>query len=117
MAEKNKAQMCTIGLTEQVRIFGKEQVESTARIDTGATMSSIDIHLAAKLSLGPIIRTKLVKNANGTKVRPIVEATVEVGGRRVRAQFSLADRSHLKYPLLLGQNILKDGFLIDPSRP
>ncbi|RME52275.1 hypothetical protein D6783_05350 [Candidatus Woesearchaeota archaeon] len=106
-----------IGLTERVIIKGRdEEVEATAKVDTGATKSSLDVHLAAKLKLGPIIETRLVKNANGNKVRPIIEACIIIRGRELCAQFTLADRSHLKYPVLLGQNILKNGFLIDPAK-
>jgi hypothetical protein len=28
----------------------------------------------------------------------------------------VADRSHLKYKILIGQNILKKGFIIDPQK-
>jgi len=38
-------------------------------------------------------------------------------GLVLNAEFSLADRGHMTYPLLVGQNILRKGnFLIDPNR-
>ena len=106
-----------IGLAEKVSIEhsgGRKMV--IAKIDTGATKSSIDTNLAAELRLGPVIKSKLVKSAHGSKLRPIIEATIELAGRRIKSEFTLADRAHMKYRILIGQNILKDGYLIDPTK-
>ena len=107
----------TIGLEEKVTIqhdSGKKSV--IAKIDTGATKSSIDTNLAAELKLGPVIKSKLVKSAHGSKLRPIIEASIELAGRKIKSEFTLADRAHMKYRILIGQNILKEGFLIDPTK-
>ena len=106
-----------IGLAEKVKIYhprGNKIV--IAKIDTGATKSSIDTNLAAELKLGPVIKSKLVKSAHGSKLRPIIEATIELAGKKIKSEFTLADRAHMKYRILIGQNILKDGFLIDPTK-
>lgn len=104
-----------IGLTEHIKINGTdENQELVVRIDTGATKSSIDINLASKLKLGPIIKSKMVKSAHGNRLRPILEAEIVIRGKKIKSEFTLADRSHMKYKILIGQNILKQGFLIDP---
>lgn len=106
-----------IGLAEKVSIShggGKKIV--IAKIDTGATKSSLDTSLAAELKLGPVIKSKLVKSAHGSKLRPIIEAKIELAGKKIKSEFTLADRAHMKYRILIGQNILKDGFLINPNR-
>mgnify|MGYP001593868723 CR=1 FL=1 len=106
-----------IGLAERVSVYhhnGKKNV--AAKIDTGATKSSIDTNLAAELKLGPVIKSKLIKSAHGSKLRPIIEATIELAGKTIKSEFTLADRAHMKYRILIGQNILKDGFLIDPTK-
>lgn len=106
-----------IGLAEKVNIqyhSGKKNV--IAKIDTGATKSSIDTNLAAELKLGPVIKSKLVKSAHGSKLRPIIEASIELAGKKIKSEFTLADRAHMRYRILIGQNILKDGFLIDPTK-
>ena len=106
-----------IGLTEKVNLqSGEGKKNVSAKIDTGATKSSIDTNLAAELKLGPVIKSKLVKSAHGSKLRPIIEVTIELAGKRIKSEFTLADRAHMKYRILIGQNILKDGFLIDPTR-
>jgi len=102
-----------IGLTEKVNIKfedGKKGV--IAKIDTGATKSSIDTNLAAELKLGPVIKSKLVKSAHGSKLRPIIEATIELAGKKIKSEFTLADRAHMKFRILIGQNILRDGFFL-----
>ncbi len=108
-----------LGLMEPVTVHGNNGTseEVLARIDSGATASSIDLNVAAKLELGPITRSKVVKSASGIGKRPIVRAKVILNGVEIEEEFTLADRSHMTYPLLVGQNILKAGkFMIDPLK-
>ncbi len=106
-----------IGLSEYVKIIGRDgERKIKARIDTGATKSSIDTNLAADLHLGPVIKSKMVKSAHGNKVRPVIECEIEIAKNNLKAEFTLAERSHMKYRVLIGQNVLKKGFLIDPSK-
>lgn len=107
-----------LGLVEKVTLINSKKKRKTvlSRIDTGATKSSIDVKLAADLNLGPVITSKLVKSAHGNKLRPVIEANITLAGKRIKEEFSLADRSHMKYRILIGQNILKKGFLIDPAK-
>ena len=121
MVEKKKVcfdNKYVLGLTENIVIQGKngQKEKVIARIDTGATQSSMDVKLAAQLQLGPIIKTKFVKSASGSSIRPIVEVKIELAGHEINAEFSLANRSHLKYRVLIGQNILDERFIIDPSK-
>ena len=106
-----------IGLTTRVVIFGKKgKKEVIARVDTGATKSSIDKALAKELDLGPEIKHTKIKSAHGVRYRPIVTAEIMIAGDMRHAEFTLAEREHMKYRILIGQNILKKGFLIDPSK-
>ncbi len=48
--------------------------------------------------------------------RPVVELTLCVGGRRATVAVNLTDRSHFRYPLLVGSDALRVlGAVIDPS--
>ena len=107
-----------LGLIENVILLGSNgEEELIARIDSGAITSSIDLNLAKKLNLGPAIRSKVVKSASGVSERPIIEAKIKINGNTIMDEFTLADRSHMTYPILIGQNILKQGkFLIDPLK-
>lgn len=107
-----------LGLTERIFILGADKEEKvTARIDTGATGSSIDLHLAADLHLALLTKTKIVKSATGVRKRVAIRAKIKIAGQIIEDEFTLAERRHMTYPVLIGQNILKKGkFLIDPLR-
>ena len=117
MKRKTVNGMIIIGLTESVTLIPKQGKEEhvIAKIDTGATKSSIDMSLAKKLKLGPVITSKLVKSAHGNQLRPIIEAVIEIAGRKMKSEFTLADRAHMRYRVLIGVNLLENGFLVDPS--
>lgn len=108
-----------LGLTEEINIFDSQNISQkiTAKIDTGASKSSIDSELAKKLGLVNIIKSKVIRNANGKTIRDIIDAKITLHGKEITAHFSLADRKEMKYSVLIGQNILrKDNFLIDPQK-
>ena len=106
-----------IGLAEKITIKGNGKTKKLlARVDTGATKSSIDTNLAKEIGLGPVITSKIIKSAHGSKLRPIVEADVVLAKKKMKAEFTLVERGHMKYRVLIGQNILKNGFIIDPLK-
>lgn len=105
-----------LGLTARIVLFGKTgKREMIARVDTGATKSSIDTKLAQELGLTEL-RKVLIKSAHGSRHRGVVTTDISIAGELMHAEFTLADRAHMKYRVLVGQNILKRGFLIDPSK-
>lgn len=118
MAKKKaaKTKKKIIGLTEFITLIGEKKRKVKAKIDTGADKSSIDLKLAAELKLGPVVKTRLIKSAAGSLVRPIIRTKVIFAGREMEVYFTMADRAHMKYRVLIGKNILRKGFLIDPTR-
>ncbi len=107
-----------LGLTEFVTMIGPngKKKRLIARVDTGATKSSVDVRISAELQLGPIIRHKKVKSASGNHMRPVVKAQIKLNNRIFNEEFTIADRAHMRYKVLLGQNVLKHNFLIDPLK-
>lgn len=106
-------------ITEDVILKGRDgnTKKVKAKIDTGASRSSIDTRLASDLKLGPIVRTKLIKSANGSSLRPVVESEIRLDAQDIKTQFTLANRKHMKYRVLIGLNTLRKGsFLVDPSK-
>lgn len=117
MSPEELAKRIILGLIEDVTLCGPDGEKIVkARIDSGAMKSSIDLRLAKELRLGPILESKIIKSANGAKLRPVIETEITVGGTHVKEKFNMADRSHMRYPVLIGQNILRKGFLIDPCK-
>lgn len=107
-----------LGLTEEVTIFGsdRKRVKVLARIDTGATSSSLDYSLARALGLGHFTRVKTIRSASGTKRRPTLYVKILLHAETLHEEFNVAEREHMTYKVLIGQNILKKGhYLIDPS--
>jgi hypothetical protein len=109
----------TIGLIEKVKIYGNgESVEAEALVDTGAKMTSIDLTLAGQAKLGPVVRIFKTK-APITKTidqRAVVKAKIEVKGKKFIVEANLNDRSHMKFPVLIGRNLLYGNFVVDVSK-
>ena len=108
----------TIGYTEEVLVSGTSGTERVvSKSDTGASRTSIDTRLAAKIGAGPIKSMTKVKSGSvkGGKARPVVDIVVGIGGDRHTVAASLEDRGHMEYPLLLGRDILQD-YQVDVRR-
>ncbi len=108
----------TLGLIETIKIYSSEgeEKEVLAKIDTGASMSSIDVRLSEELGLNEIIGTKKVKSASGVGIRPIIKARIVLKGIEIEAKMTLADRSHMKYPVLIGSDVMSEyNFKVNPK--
>jgi hypothetical protein len=116
-SKKDSCEICLknkviIGSVEPVYIKGERFL---ARIDTGATKNSISKKLVKDLNLGPAIDVVDVKNSHGFSLRDVIWVDVELAHVKTRTKFNVSDRSKMRYPLLIGRNLLKKGFLVDCS--
>ncbi len=138
MNEKNQSKLPVLGRTEKVDIPDWNIYGIHAKIDTGAYTSSLHCHHIAptidnkvrfnlldpshddyneKLIELPIFKIKAVKSSNGTsEERIVIKSTIVLAGKELEAQFSLTDRSEMRYPLLIGRRLLKGRFLVDVSK-
>jgi hypothetical protein len=106
-----------LGVREEILIKGnKGEKKVMARIDTGAKTCSIDKSLAEEIGIGPIMSEKKVWSSNGDSMRPVVNARIVLGGKEMSSEFTMIDRSHMRYPVLIGRRVLEDGFVVDPSK-
>jgi hypothetical protein len=108
----------TLGISEKVKVIGEREIEADALVDTGAKLTSVDIMLAAEAGLGPVKGVTKIKSASknfGTR-RPVLSATIEIGGKRFETEINLHDRSHMTFPVLIGRNILIGNFLVDAEK-
>jgi len=120
MAEQNFEGKKVVRLVEKVTVKGPGGEERVrAKVDTGADRTTVDRRLAERLRLGPVLSEVTIKaSAEGRRVqRPIVNATVTVKGKTFDLRVGVADRSQMKYLVIIGRDILRTGiFLIDPTR-
>jgi hypothetical protein len=108
-----------VGLTDKVKVKGKKSVETIAKFDTGAKRTSIDISIAAKAKLGPIIDVVKVKTASlkgGYVKRPVVEAELFICGKKIKVEANIEDRVHSKQKVLIGRDIIKSNFIVDVEK-
>ncbi|GIW23108.1 MAG: hypothetical protein KatS3mg068_2115 [Candidatus Sericytochromatia bacterium] len=104
-----------IKAVEEIIIYGKNTTKVVkARIDTGASQSSIDKDLAKELGFNKYIGKINVISANGIQLRNMIEVNYSLAGKNIKAIFTISDRSNLNYKVLIGRNDLK-GFLINPE--
>ena len=131
-----KAHLPIIGEVEPI-YFLPMKSPFAARIDTGATTSSLDCQdveyferdgekwVAFKLKNRKtgeehvfekkVERSLMVKRAGKDESRKAIKMDVKMGGEVFSAVFSIADRSNFDYQGLVGRNILPGRFLVDTS--
>ncbi len=121
--------------------FGLQGVE--AKVDTGAYTSALhctDIRVEAGPGGRPVLHGRLfdpaqpgfdgqdlsfaefalrdIRSSNGeVQERYVIEAAVQLYGEEFWVEFSLSDRSDMKYPVLLGRSLLRQGrFVVDVAK-
>lgn len=58
-----------------------------------------------------------VKSSSGhEEERPVIALPIRLGTRTVTAETTLTSRSNLEFPMLVGRNLLRKGFLVDVRR-
>ncbi|PSJ23458.1 ATP-dependent zinc protease [Halomonas sp. ND22Bw] len=64
----------------------------------------------------PVERRVKIVQANGEASRPVIRQLVTLGPLRESVEFTLNDRTHLDYPVLLGRRFLMDITIVDVAR-
>lgn len=66
----------------------------------------------------PIKRTVLIRQVSSAELerRFVVEIDIRLGDQLQRTEFTLADRSSMTYPVLIGRAFLMDLYVVDVSR-
>ena len=62
-------------------------------------------------------RKKKIKSSNGiTQERYLIKTKITLKGKTYISEFSLANRSNMKHPVLIGRKLLSGRFLVDVSK-
>ena len=65
----------------------------------------------------PVYRKKMIKNSFGqAEERYVIKTMLDFFDEKYEIEISLADRSLMEYPLLLGRKVLKRKFVVDVSK-
>ncbi len=135
-------QRLAIGWKEHLHFTEWDLRRIRVKIDTGARTSALDVAryelmetagggLTATLYLAldrrhpgrftrihtPVLRMVVVRNTAGIcEERPLVETAVRIGPIHKRIRITIADRSSMRYRMILGREALANDFLVDVSR-
>ena len=128
-----------VGRQEQVWLEDI-QLALPARVDTGAETASLDAHnielferngkrwvrfeILQPESGEPLqlerrlkrIASVIQSNTSEAEKRPVIKLGIKIGHVSQSAEFTLSNRSHLDYQMLIGRNILKDVMIVDVSQ-
>ncbi|WP_425558396.1 ATP-dependent zinc protease family protein [Fodinibius salicampi] len=130
-----------IGRLERINFPEWDLFDIDAKIDTGAYTSSLHCHhiepfskegrsyvrfnlldpshetYNEKLFELPVHATKNIKSSNGTtEQRYIIKTAIRLLDKEFKAELSLADRSEMRYPVLLGRKFINKRFVVDVSK-
>lgn len=133
---EDRGALKTIGWRELVHLPELGLRGIPAKIDTGARTSSLHatileeferagqtyVRFAVDFPLQQVrqvceavhIDWRGVTSSNGTtQLRRIIKTPLKIGTSRFRAEISLADRSDMRFPMLIGRSSLRRRFVVD----
>lgn len=125
-----------IGNNALIKVAGIPNVP--AKVDTGATISSIWASQISLTSDGELefclfapesplytgerlvvkeYKVRSIRNSTGhEEIRYLVWLPTVIKGKRIRTSYTLADRSRNDFPVLIGRRTLNQKFLVDVSK-
>jgi len=114
-AERVTSESRVLSVIEPITIVsGNARREYRAKLDTGAYRTSLDTSVIEDLKLPLLTRKFKTISATGREVRQGVKVNMILAGRRITTIASVAERSHLKFPIIIGRRDLR-GFYVNPA--
>lgn len=95
-------------------LINEEDVKTSAK---ATLLEKTERTIKTNLIEAPVIRWVKIRQASSEELdrRPVVELRIRLGPFHEKAQFTLANRSHMEFPVLLGREFFKDIAMVDVS--
>ncbi len=141
MLKKKSKEKLLIGRREKIDLLGLKLKNLDAKVDTGAYTSALHCHninvvkkngtkylkfnlldpshplYGKKVFKVSDFKYKKVKSSNGkSESRYIIKTLLRIYDMDIETEFSLSDRTMMKYPVLLGRKFIKKGFVVDVTK-
>lgn len=138
---KRRGPRWIIGTTDRIDIPGFSMENIRCKTDTGAETSALHCSHVKLVSAGDKetiqfrlldpshpqykrkifkttnFKTRQIKSSNGiSEERYVITTKIVIFGHTFETEFTLADREHMNFPILLGKRLLKNGFLVDVTQ-
>jgi len=139
--KKKKKQLRTIGRVDKADFPLLKLFNIEVKVDTGAYTAAIhcdhieertdggEAYIQFKIAIPDENSTKImqlsaynytlknIKSSNGAdEKRYVIESSIILFGKTYPINLSLTNRSNMRYPILLGRQLLKKRFAVDVSR-
>ncbi len=136
-----KKQKLIIGSRDKIDIPEFELFDLPCKTDTGAATSAIHCHQVKLIHIQDVdyisfrlldpshpaynhreyrtsnFKEKKIKSSFGdVAYRYTITCQVALFGKSFRAEFTLADREKMRYPILLGRRLLRSRFVVDVAK-
>lgn len=133
--------LTTLGWREWVSLPDLGIDRLAAKVDTGAKTSALDATAISEIEqdgmsfvrftvdagskglqqqhecTAQVVDQREVRDSGGhVELRYVIRTEVVVDGLRWAVEMTLAERSSMKYPMLLGRQALRGRFVVDPQR-
>ena len=137
MNRKVKLNIIDIGWREWIELVDFDNYYLKAKIDTGATISALHATHIREFDLKrkpyvefrlhqsksfkkikkPVVGYKTIKNSFGKKQsRPLIDISIKIGDDIINTIITLARRSSMAYPVLIGRSTLAKNYRIHPKK-
>lgn len=64
-----------------------------------------------------LVDKRVVKSSSGhEEERAVISLPIRIGQKTVTVETTLTNRQNLEFPMLIGRNLLRKGFLVDVRR-
>lgn len=97
----------------RIKISQRDRVPVVSFTISGSTIGKKG---AIRFETTDFTQRKIKSSTGHIENRVIIKTQLVVFGKKYKTEFSLTDRSGMKFPVLLGRKFLKKGFIVDVAK-